>query len=574
MLKILFNNRYLKPIYLIRSYHNLKLFRECEQTKHDMITDLAVGQALKSCANIKDFQAGSRIHHRYASLIEKNNYSMGSLIDFYMQSKDVDNAQLLFDKLKKKTVAIYSIMMKGYIRNNQAQKAIEIFFQIPNTDEKSVSLFFHACSQVPNEKTLELVKKVFSNLPDRYQNNEYILTNVFNVFIKCNDLSNAEKIFPKIATNALSYGNFMNALNKNNQPVKTLSLFEEMTRKCIKLDATVSLFLLNACAAIGIYTVSQSIFEEIPKSCLNDVYIKNALIDMWGKSGCIGKAKNTFESLSQPETVGYTSMINSYGLNGMGFDAVKLFYQMPVNLIRDETYVCVLNACSHAGLVEEAQKIFATVEKKTEEICTIMVDCFSRLSLFTEAKEIIDTYESNHAPSPGMLMALLSGARNAKNLDLAEKTFHRIQKHFPQLKHRIVAASVLLANADASIVNGKIYVFRAHDSSHPQSKEINQELTSHGHDYDSSWITRSLNSDETIESVLCGHSERLTIAWNFVVHPNASRIQITKNLRVCGDCHRATKLIASIRQCEIIVRDANRIHHFYRNGQCSCNDHF
>ncbi|CAF0805328.1 unnamed protein product [Adineta ricciae] len=500
-------------------------------------------------------------------------------------------------------------MMKGYIRNNQAQKAIELFFRIPNTDEKNVSSFFHACSQVPNEKTLELVKKVFSNLPDRYQNNEYILTNVFNVFIKCNDLSNAEKIFPKIATNAFSYGNFMNALNKNNQPVKTLSLFEEMTRKRIKLDATVSLLLLSACAAIGIYTVSQSIFEEIPKSCLNDLYIKNSLIDMWGKSGCIDKAKNTFESLSQPETVGYTSMINSYGLNGMGFDAVKLFYQMPANLIRDETYVCVLNACSHAGLVEEAQKIFATIEKKTEEICTTMVDCFSRLSLFTQAEEIVDAYESNHAPSPGMLMALLSGARNAKNSDLAEKTFHRIQKHFPQLKDRIVAASVLLANVYASIgqidqsfslkkqlsqsglkktsgvsyneVNGKIYAFRAHDSSHPQSKEIyeeidkiNQELISHGHDYDSSWITRPLHSDETVESVLCGHSERLAIAWNFVVHPNASRIQITENLRICGDCHRATKLIANIRQCEIIVRDANRIHHFYRNGQCSCNDHF
>jgi hypothetical protein len=37
---------------------------------------------------------------------------------------------------------------------------------------------------------------------------------------------------------------------------------------------------------------------------------------------------------------------------------------------------------------------------------------------------------------------------------------------------------------------------------------------------------------------------------------------------------RSTKLIAAIRQCEIIARDANRIHHFYTNGQCSCNDYF
>ncbi|CAF1407090.1 unnamed protein product, partial [Adineta steineri] len=69
-------------------------------------------------------------------------------------------------------------------------------------------------------------------------------------------------------------------------------------------------------------------------------------------------------------------------------------------------------------------------------------------------------------------------------------------------------------------------------------------------------------------------SERLAIAWNFVSKPNTSRIQLGKNLRICGDCHSAIKLIANIRQCEIVVRDANRIHHFFKNGQCSCNNFF
>ncbi|CAF4979311.1 unnamed protein product, partial [Rotaria magnacalcarata] len=82
----------------------------------------------------------------------------------------------------------------------------------------------------------------------------------------------------------------------------------------------------------------------------------------------------------------------------------------------------------------------------------------------------------------------------------------------------------------------------------------------------SSWITRVLNEDETVESVLCGHSERLAIAWGFVANLNASKLQMMKNLRICGDCHRSKKLIAAIRQCEIIVRDPNRIHHFYKNG--------
>ena len=96
------------------------------------------------------------------------------------------------------------------------------------------------------------------------------------------------------------------------------------------------------------------------------------------------------------------------------------------------------------------------------------------------------------------------------------------------------------------IVGKKIWFFkefRAHDQSHPRSDEIyaesekiSKELVEHGHKYDSSWITRVLDQDETVTSVLCGHSERLAIAWNFVANPKATRIQITKNLRVCGDC--------------------------------------
>ncbi|CAF5024010.1 unnamed protein product, partial [Rotaria sp. Silwood1] len=123
--------------------------------------------------------------------------------------------------------------------------------------------------------------------------------------------------------------------------------------------------------------------------------------------------------------------------------------------------------------------------------------------------------------------------------------------------------------------------FKAHDRSHPRSSEIyaeldrlSSELIQYGHRFDSSWITRSIQEDESIESVLCGHSEKLAIAFNFIQRPIPSIIQITKNLRVCGDCHAATKLIAKIRQRDIIVRDANRIHHFYSSGQCSCQDHF
>ena len=138
-----------------------------------------------------------------------------------------------------------------------------------------------------------------------------------------------------------------------------------------------------------------------------------------------------------------------------------------------------------------------------------------------------------------------------------------------------------------------------HDRSHPRQAEIDaecdrllSELIEHGHIFAASWITRSLTGDETVESVLNGHSERLALAFNFIQRPIPERIQITKNLRICGDCREysplhvivsfqgsfvcldaAIKLISLFRKKVIIVRDANRIHHF-SNGKCSCQDYF
>ncbi|CAF3936488.1 unnamed protein product [Rotaria magnacalcarata] len=84
---------------------------------------------------------------------------------------------------------------------------------------------------------------------------------------------------------------------------------------------------------------------------------------------------------------------------------------------------------------------------------------------------------------------------------------------------------------------------------------------------DSSWIARQLNKDKTIESVLCGHSEKLAIAFKLIPQPLPEFTQITKDLRICD-------AVTKLRHIDIIIRDAYRIHYFHKNGQCSSQDHF
>ncbi|CAF3414991.1 unnamed protein product [Rotaria sp. Silwood2] len=383
-----------------------------------------------------------------------------------------------------------------------------------------------------------------------------------------------------------------------------------MKQQGIILNENVWTILIGACSKIGMIRQSQYIIDQIPLHIQNQKQIHNSLIHMWSKCGSVEKAQNVYKSVHDRDTVTYNAMINGFGLNGMGSEAIELYRQMP-NQLRDEiSHICVLNACSHSGLLHQAHNIFNEIPFKTAKIYTVMIDCLSRLFLFDEAQKLIDEYEKTNSASFVMYMCLLSGARNNRNSNLSEKVYNQMKSLFPDQKQGLLSGAILLSNIYSSVgedqlskefrsnqikeletkiklglsftdANGEIVTFLAHDHSHPRSTEIHaevillmSEVMKLGYKCDSSWITRELQEEETIQSVLCGHSERLAIAFNFIQRPVPDFIQVTKNLRVCGDCHEFTKLVAKARQRDIIVRDANRIHHFYRNGQCSCQDHF
>ncbi|CAF4518995.1 unnamed protein product, partial [Rotaria socialis] len=585
------------------AFRAIDLFKEIKNPN-----EIIINLLLFACANLRTEEALNLIK-KVSTTIPKsyylNSYLITSLLDAFMKCKDVENAQLLFDKTKNKPLPMYGAMMKGYIENNLSHKAIDLFNQIKSPDEIIINLLFNACAQLGTEEALNLTKKVSKEIPKSFHLNFRILTSLFDALIKCQDCSNAEILYSKMNKSVISYGNLMNGFNYGKNPLKTLSLFNQMKLDHIEADLIIYLCVIKALSQIGDNSMCESIIEKIPKSFLLDRQIQNSLVDMWGKTGYVDRAKEIFDTILSPDEISYAAMTNSYGLNGMGIQAIEMYHRVPSQLINEITNICVLNACSHSGLVDEARSVFNNIQQKTERIYTTMIDCLSRASLFEEAQKLIDQYEQNHSPVLTMYMSLLSGARNVTNSCLSQKVYDRMKKPFPDMKDPLISAAILLANVYASSgdidkasdirihlhksgarkkiglswtsVNGQIFEFRAHDQSHPRSNEIyeegekiSKELFEHGHQHDSSWITRPLNQDETVASVLCGHSERLAIAWNFVANPNTSKIQITKNLRV----YRATKLIAAIRQCEIIVRDANRIHHFLPNGQCSCNDYF
>lgn len=128
-------------------------------------------------------------------------------------------------------------------------------------------------------------------------------------------------------------------------------------------------------------------------------------------------------------------------------------------------------------------------------------------------------------------------------------------------------------------VKNRIHIFQAKDTSHERNTEIQamltklrEEMKAAGYIPDTNFALYDVEEEEKMTEV-GHHSEKIALAFGLIAIPPGVPIRITKNLRICGDCHSAFKFISGIVGREVIVRDNNRFHRF-RDGYCSCSDYW
>lgn len=126
-------------------------------------------------------------------------------------------------------------------------------------------------------------------------------------------------------------------------------------------------------------------------------------------------------------------------------------------------------------------------------------------------------------------------------------------------------------------VDGTTHTFLVNDTRHPQIEQImvqieQMKVDARGAGFvaDTCFVLHDIEEEQK-EDLLWYHSEKLALAYGLIMQKDSSSpIRITKNLRVCGDCHAALVLLSKLYKREMIVRDRSRHHHF-KDGACSCN---
>ncbi|XP_068638414.1 pentatricopeptide repeat-containing protein At2g29760, chloroplastic [Aristolochia californica] len=553
-------------------------------------------------------------HELFLQIPEKDVVSWNSIITAFVHADLPSEALDLFQKMKDEKTCPPNEVTMATVLSACAKKGDLKFgrgvCEYIKTEEIKPSLVLSNAILDMYTKcaSLEDAEELFDKMVVR---DSFSWTTMLVGFAKAGKFNAARQVFDSMSNRDIaSWNALISAYEQRDHPHEALALFRELQLTDTKPDGVTLVSTLSACTQLGALDLGRWIHAYINKQNLSlNFHLTTSLIDMYAKCGDLGKALEVFDSVAKKDVCVWSAMIAGLSMHGQGQAAVDLFLKMQEAKVKPNavTFTNLLCACSHAGLVDTARLFFSQmlpvygIEPQVQHY-GCMVDLLGRAGLFDESMDLIE-----QMPKPACVSvwaALLGACRIHGNLRLGELACKRILEIEPNHDGAYVLLSNIYAKfgqwedvsrlrklmKDAGVkkepgcsaveVDGVVHEFLVGDTSHPLSDEIYSKLAeiisrlkSVGYASDSSQLIQDVEEDEVRELALSSHSEKLAIAFGLITTVPPGPIRIVKNLRICGDCHSAAKLISVVYDREIVLRDRYRFHHF-RNGDCSCKDYW
>ncbi|XP_006643820.1 pentatricopeptide repeat-containing protein At2g29760, chloroplastic-like [Oryza brachyantha] len=508
-----------------------------------MATAITYVSLLSACGKGNNLLLGMQVHKRVLeSGVLPELRVENALVDMYAECGDMDAAWVLFEGMKVRSIASWTSVISGLVKSGQVDQARDLFDRMPERDTVA-----------------------WTAMIDGY----------------------------------VQAGRFREALET----------FRYMQFCRVRADEFTMVSVVTACAQLGALETGEWARIYMSRHGIKiDVFVGNALIDMYSKCGSIERALDVFKDMHNRDKFTWTAIILGLAVNGRAKEAINTFYRMlrALQAPDEVTFIGVLTACTHAGLVDKGLEFFLSMTETYKIPPTVvhygcLIDVLGRAGKLKEALDKIE--EMPMKPNSTIWATLLAACRIHGNSEIGELA----AEHLLELDPYNSTAYILLSNMYAKSnrwedvqrirqaimekgikkepgcsmieINGMIYEFVAADRSHPMSKEIYSklekvltDLRNAGYVPDVTEVFVEVTEEEK-QKVIYFHSEKLAIAFALLTLESNMTIRIVKNLRMCLDCHNAIKLLSKLYEREVIVRDRTRFHHF-RHGSCSCKDYW
>lgn len=599
-----------------------------------MMMDLRFGESVHGCivrlGMDCDLYTGNALMNMYAKLLGMGSkISVGKVFDEMPQRTSnfgdedlkaetcimplgIDSVRKVFELMPRKDVVSYNTVIAGYAQSGMYEDALRMVREMGTSDLK------------PDAFTLSSVLPIFSEYVDVLKGKEihgyvirkgidsdvYIGSSLVDMYAKSARIEDSERVFSHLyRRDSISWNSLVAGYVQNGRYNEALRLFRQMVSAKVRPGAVAFSSVIPACAHLATLHLGKQLHGYVLRGGFGrNIFIASALVDMYSKCGNIQAARKIFDRMNLHDEVSWTAIIMGHALHGHGHEAVSLFEEMKRQGVKPNqvAFVAVLTACSHVGLVDEAWGYFNSMTKvyglnQELEHYAAVADLLGRAGKLEEAYDFISKMRVE--PTGSVWSTLLSSCSVHKNLELAEKVAEKIftidsenmgayvlmcnmyasngrWKEMAKLRLRVRKKGLRKKPACSWIeMKNKTHGFVSGDRSHPSMDRINkflkavmEQMEKEGYVADTSGVLHDVDEEHKRE-LLFGHSERLAVAFGIINTEPGTTIRVTKNIRICTDCHVAIKFISKITEREIIVRDNSRFHHFNR-GSCSCGDYW
>ncbi|KDP26017.1 hypothetical protein JCGZ_21050 [Jatropha curcas] len=584
---------------------NLNQFSFEEKYRH-------ICELLLSQTRSRSLLKGQQIHaHIIKSSLQSIPLVSHHLINFYSKTQLPVFSLQAFEEAQEKSATTWSSVISSLAQNELPSLAIEYFRQmiIDNIrpDDHIFPSAIKACAILGR---CDIGKSIHAFVVKTgFDVDVFVGSSTVDMYGKCGEIKNARKVFDEMPErNVVSWSGMICAYALLGEDENALKLFKEALLE----DLSVNDFTFSSVIRVCGNSTLLELGRQIHGLCLKTSYdsssfVGSSLISLYSKCGVIEAASRVFNEAPIRNLGMWNSMLIACAQHAHTEEVFKLFDRMKNVGMRPNfiTFLCLLYACSHGGLIDKGQQYFGLmkdygIEPGAQHYAT-MVDLLGRAGKLQEALDIIKAMPIE--PTESVWGAFLTGCRLHGDAELAAFAADRIF----ELGHVSSGMNVLLSNAYAAagryedaakarkmlrdrgvkketglswIEEGnRVHTFAAGDRSHEKAKEIylkleelEDDMGKVGYVADTSFVLQEVDGEEKRQTIRY-HSERLAIAFGLIAFPPDRPIRIMKNLRICGDCHTAIKFMSQCSGRVIIVRDNNRFHRF-EDGKCSCGDYW
>uniref|UniRef100_A0A0D9WF21 Pentatricopeptide repeat-containing protein n=1 Tax=Leersia perrieri TaxID=77586 RepID=A0A0D9WF21_9ORYZ len=391
--------------------------------------------------------------------LSSHDHTVHSLITMYSYSNDHGAARKVFDGIPCRDVVSWNAMMKAYGRVGMAREVGRMFRAM--VEEGKVA---------PNAVTLAVVLAACRDEGDlvlgrwveewsRYAGMEtcsLVGSALVGMYEKCGEIVEARRVFDSITDkDVVAWNAMITGYAQNGMSNEAITLFHSMRKVGVRADKITLVGVLSACSAVGALELGSELDRYAShRGLYNNVYVGTALVDMYAKCGDLDKAIEVFGKMSCRNVASWNALICGLAFNGRGHEAIQHF-----ELMRNEeelkpddiTFIGVLSACVHAGLLKDGKRWFNSLTSEFQitpkvEHYSCMVDLLARSGHLEEAWNFIE--QIPHKVDAVMLGALLAACRKCKNVEVGERVINRIMQLEPSNSWNYVVSSKIYASSD------------------------------------------------------------------------------------------------------------------------------